>query len=67
MDRFGKDISIIPIDSDHFSINIDVEMSKQFLAWVIGLGCGAQIVGPESIVEQMREEGRRVMEQYQNC
>ena len=65
LDRFGKEISIIPIDSEHFTINIDVEMSRQFLAWVIGLGCGAKVLGPEGVVEQMREEGRRVLEQYQ--
>jgi len=65
LDRFGKEISIIPVDTEHFTINIDVEISRQFLAWVIGLGCGAIVLGPESVVELMREEGRRVLEQYQ--
>jgi len=65
LDRFGKEISIIPIDNEQFTINIDVEISRQFLAWVIGLGCGAKVLGPESVVELMREEGRRVLEQYQ--
>ena len=64
IDRFGKDAMIIPIDDEHFRINVDVEVSQQFLAWVIGLGEGAKILSPESVVEMMRIEARRLMEQY---
>lgn len=64
IDRFGKDAMIIPADDEHFRINVDVEVSKQFLAWVIGLGEGARILSPESVVEMMRIEARRLMGQY---
>lgn len=49
---------IIPSDSEHFRINVDVEVSQQFLAWVIGLGAGAKILSPEHVVEMMRNEAR---------
>lgn len=65
IDRFGKDTMIIPTDSEHFRINVDVEVSQQFLAWVIGLGAGAKVISPGHAVEMMRNEARRLMEQYE--
>ena len=65
IDRFGKDTMIIPTDSEHFRINVDVEVSQQFLAWVIGLGAGAKVISPGHVVEMMRNEARRLMEQYE--
>lgn len=64
IDRFGKETTIIPSDSEHFTICADVEVSQQFLAWVVGLGAGAKVVSPENVVEMMREEAKRLMEQY---
>jgi len=39
-------------------------VSRQFLSWVIALGDGAKIVSPESVVERMKQEAVRLMEQY---
>lgn len=64
IDRFGKDAKIIPGENERFTVVIDVEVSRQFLAWVIGLGSGAKVVSPNSVVDMMREEGKRLMEQY---
>ena len=38
IDRFGKDVMMIPEDEDHFRVNVDVHVSKQFLGWVFSLG-----------------------------
>ena len=64
IDRFGKESTIIPLDNEHFTISVAVKVSQQFFAWVIGLGAGAKIVAPENVVEQMRQEAIRLMEQY---
>ena len=37
IDRFGKEITIIPKDDEHFIINVQVVTSRQFLAWIIVL------------------------------
>jgi len=65
IDRFGKEITIIQLDEEHFTINVDIEVSQQFLAWVIGLGSGAKIILPLSVVEMMKEEAKRLMRQYE--
>ena len=64
IDRFGKDVMMIPEDEDQFRVNVDVHVSKQFLGWVFSLGEAVKIIGPDEVVEQMRGEVRRLMEQY---
>lgn len=64
IDRFGKDIMIIPTDRDHFRVTVNVALSRQFLGWVISLGEGIKIVEPDVVVEQMRDEIRRLIKQY---
>lgn len=64
IDRFGKDIMMIPADADHFYANVDVQVSDQFLSWVFALGEGAQIAGPESVLEKVDAYIRRLNRQY---
>ena len=64
IDRFGKDVMMIPADEEHFNVNVDVRFSRQFLGWVFSLGSDIQIVGPDDVVEQMRKEIARSVEQY---
>lgn len=64
IDRFGKDIMMIPVDDNHFSVNVDVRVSGPFFGWIISLGEGVKIVGPDEVVEQMRMEIERLQRQY---
>lgn len=64
IDRFGKDVMMVKADAEHFYVNVKVAVSRQFLAWVIALGDGAKIVGPESVVETVKEEIGRLIGQY---
>ena len=64
IDRFGKDIFIIPVDDDHFSITVNVAVSNQFLGWIMALGEDVKITGPADVVERMRENAKRLAEQY---
>ena len=64
IDRFGKDIMMIPTDKDHFTVNVDVHVSGHFLGWIISLGEGVKILGPDEVVDQMRNEIERLSKQY---
>ena len=64
IDRFGKDIVIHSIDQDHFRTTVTVAVSSQFLGWIIALGKGVKIIGPDEVVRMMKEEIRRLTEQY---
>lgn len=64
IDRFGKDVTMVKVDEEHFYVTVKVSVSKQFLAWVIGLGDGVKIVGPECVLDKVREEISRLVKQY---
>lgn len=64
IDRFGKDIMMIPADQDHFSVNVEVRVSGQFMGWIISLGEGVKIIAPGEVVEQMKAEIARLRRQY---
>lgn len=66
IDRFGKNVMMVPADSEHFTVNVDVHVSNQFLGWIISLGEGVKILGPDEVVEQMRKEVERLIKQYNN-
>ena len=53
IDRFGKNLMMIPVDEDYFTVNVDVHVSGHFFGWIISLGDGVKIIGPEDIVEQI--------------
>lgn len=64
IDRFGKDVMLVKVDEEHFYVNVKVAVSRQFLFWVIALGEGAKIVAPKRVVEKVKEEIGRLVEQY---
>lgn len=64
IDRFGKDVILIPEGKDHFTVNVDVRVSRQFLGWVFSLGEGVKILSPEEVVGEMKEEMKRLCKQY---
>ena len=64
IDRFGKDVMLLKADEEHFYVNVKVAVSRQFLSWVIALGDGAKIVGPEKVVLEVKKEIERLVEQY---
>lgn len=65
IDRFGKDVMMIPSGEDHFTVNVDVRVSRQFLGWVFSLGEQVEILSPEEVRTAMKEEIQKHMRQYQ--
>lgn len=65
IDRFGKDISIKPLDDGHFQADVKVSVSPQFIGWIVALGKGIKIAGPDEVVAYMKAEIQRLTEQYQ--
>ena len=65
IDRFGKEVTMVKVDEEHFYVNVKVAVSGQFLSWVMALGDGAKIIGPERVVIKVREEVERLVRQYE--
>ena len=55
IDRFGEEVEIAPIDSDHFMAVAEVSVSLTFFAWVFQFNGEIKITEPESVVSKYRE------------
>ena len=64
IDRFGKDITIIPQPGNRFSAAVEVAVSRHFLGWIIALGDGVRVTGPAELVDELRAEAARLTELY---
>lgn len=64
LDRLGQEVFIISDGDDHFTVRADVVVSPQFFAWVTGFGAAAQIIGPDDVVEKMRQHINSVAALY---
>ncbi|MBQ8110665.1 MAG: WYL domain-containing protein [Clostridia bacterium] len=64
IDRFGKDVPIVPVGEGRFEASVNVAVSTQFFGWIMGLGDGIRITGPTSVVRRMRKEVLRLNTQY---
>ena len=64
IDRFGKDIMMIPEGEEHFNFTVRVAVSPMFLSWVIGFGNKAKILYPQSVADACKELCLEAMSQY---
>lgn len=54
IDRFGRDIMLIPDGDGHFTFTTEISVSPNFLGWLAGFGGRATVVFPSSVVEEYR-------------
>ena len=64
IDRFGTDVSLVPLDDEHFSVTIQAAVNVQFFGWLCGFGDRARILAPAAAVEQMREHVANIARLY---
>ena len=64
IDRFGRDILLIPDGEEHFVFTVNVAVSPMFLSWVIGFGSKAKILYPQSVVDACKAMCQEALAQY---
>ena len=64
IDRFGRDILLIPDGEDHFVFTAPVAVSPMFLSWIIGFGSKAKILHPQNVIDECQALCKAAMEQY---
>ncbi len=63
-DRFGLDIPVIKVDENTVRTIVEASVSRQFISWIISLGEGVKIVEPQSVLDAMQEEIKRLSQTY---
>ena len=64
IDRFGKDVMIMPVDDQHFLTHVNVTVSPQFFGWLTALGVAVEIISPAIVRESYRTYINRIAENY---
>lgn len=64
IDRFGKDITIVPIDEKSSYIHVDVAVSPQFFGWILSLGNEVKVTGPDRVVDKMKSYVQGFIDRY---
>jgi len=64
IDRFGRDILLIPDGEEHFVFTVNVAVSPMFLSWVIGFGAKAKVLHPQSVIDACKAMCKEALEQY---
>lgn len=64
LDRFGKELSIIPDGGQHFTVQVEVAVSPQFFGWLCAFGADMKILAPEDVIGQFRRYLEDIRQQY---
>ena len=64
IDRFGREIMLIPDGEEHLVFTVNVAVSPIFLSWIIGFGSKARILYPQSVIDQCKAMCREALAQY---
>ncbi len=64
VDRFGKDAVMAPDGPEHFTVTVDVAVSRTFYGWLFGLGEGVRILEPEWAAREFARMARAVEEEH---
>ena len=63
-DKFGDDIRIRKADEDTFSVDVNVQVSKTFFAWIVGSQGKVKIKSPRKVVDEFNEFVAKIKEEY---
>ena len=66
IDRFGKDVMLIPADKTHFTVSVRIQATTPFFGWVCSFGKQMKILYPPEVVQEMDKFLRELAEMYQD-
>ena len=64
-DRYGDDIRIRKIDDNTYTVDVAVQVSKTFFAWIVGTQGKVKIKAPEKVLEEFSDFVAKIKEVYQ--
>lgn len=65
IDRFGRDVMMIPDGEAHFCLTTDVMLSPMFLSWLTSFGDRVKILSPDNVIEAYKKLCLASLAQYE--
>lgn len=66
IDKFTKDVMIRKVDDNHFSIKTKAVISEGLIRWILTWGSDAKVTSPKNLIEEVREETKKMYQVYNN-
>lgn len=63
-DRFGDDIRIKKVDEETYSVDVTVQISKTFFAWIVGTQGKVKIKSPRKVIDEFNAFVAKIKEEY---
>jgi predicted DNA-binding transcriptional regulator YafY len=63
-ETFGQQVVTLPLDADHFTIKVDVQVSPTFYGWLFTFGDQITILNPPSVIEAYQREITKTLALY---
>lgn len=64
IDRFGRKVTITQVGEDHFILKTRAAINMGLTRWVLNWGSDAEVLKPESLVDEIRDEVEKMHEIY---
>jgi len=64
VDRFGKEVSTIKADDEHFIAVLSVNASPQFYGWLLSLGDKIKVISPQRVVDEVKNYTKTIFDMY---
>ncbi len=64
IDRFGKEVMMVPLSEEEFRFHADINISPQFFGWVASFGDEIRIESPSEVVSQFKSHLTATLNQY---
>jgi len=62
IDRFGRDVMLVPEEEGHFTVTVDLVVSPPFWGWLFGLGTEVEVLSPQWAVDEFRDRLKALLE-----
>ena len=66
IDRFGKDIIMIPDGDDHFTIKVRVALSPIFYGWLFQFGDLCEVLDPQTLKDDLKQRAEAFLEKLKD-
>jgi len=61
IDRFGKDVIMVPDGDDHFTIRVRVALSPIFYGWLFQFGDLCEVIEPQSLKKELKKRAKEFL------
>jgi len=66
IDRFGKDIIMVPDGKNHFTIRVRIALSPIFHGWLFQFGDLCDVLEPQSLKNELKQKAKTFLTQLEN-